>query len=150
MEWLWRKFGKGGGSDIEWESSTWWGRRKGSAGRVGFKEENSLQKRQLLSKKILEKYADRLPVVVVKLPVRGTPEIDKTKFLVPDSFTVQQTVAQIRNSFGSRLLYDQTLYFYVNKNVLLPLSSNMIEAYHRFKDEDGFLYIYYATEDTFG
>ena len=42
------------------------------------------------------------------------------------------------------------LYFFVNNNGIVPTSELLSNVYHNHKDEDGFLYVEYAGESTFG
>lgn len=116
-----------------------------------FKAENSLSKRKQLSEKIIATHKDRVPVILLKVKgaSRGTPDIGKTKFLAPQTFTVQQLLLEIRRSFDT-LRAEQAIYLFVGDGVLVPSSSTIAQVYERFKDEDGFLYIYYSAEDTFG
>lgn len=116
-----------------------------------FKAENSLARRKMLSEKIIKTHADRLPVILLKVKgaSRSTPDIGKTKFLAPQSFTVQQLLLEIRRSFGT-LRPEQAIYLFVGDGVLVPSTSTIAQVYERFKDEDGFLYIYYSAEETFG
>jgi GABA(A) receptor-associated protein len=39
---------------------------------------------------------------------------------------------------------------YVNDNILPPTSATMVTLYRDYKDEDGFLYMSYCGENTFG
>ena len=44
----------------------------------------------------------------------------------------------------------ETLYFFVNENVLVNSSQTMINIYNSHQDEDGFLYLTYCNENVFG
>ena len=43
-----------------------------------------------------------------------------------------------------------SLYIFINGETLAPPSATMSALYSENKDEDGFLYISYASENTFG
>ena len=75
------------------------------------------------------------------------PEIDKTKFLVPMDLTVGQFIYVIRKRI--QLSPEKAIFLYVN-NVLPPTSSLMSQIFEEQKDEDGYLYITYSGENTFG
>jgi GABA(A) receptor-associated protein len=45
---------------------------------------------------------------------------------------------------------DQQIFLFCGKNELPPSASSMASVYKQYKDDDGFLYIFYAGEATFG
>ncbi|KAJ6248176.1 autophagy-related protein [Anaeramoeba flamelloides] len=73
--------------------------------------------------------------------------IDKKKFLVPQDLTVGQFSYIIRKRI--KLLPEQAM-FILCKNMMLPTSMSMSNVYEESKDEDGFLYLTYSGESTFG
>ncbi len=75
------------------------------------------------------------------------PDIDKAKFLVPSDLTVGQFVYVIRKRLS--LASDRALFLFVG-NVLPPTSQLMRECYQQHADSDGFLYVRYSGESTFG
>jgi GABA(A) receptor-associated protein len=85
--------------------------------------------------------------VVEKVPNSQIPEIDKRKFLVPNDISVAQFMWIIRKRI--QLQSEKAIFLFVNKTI--PQSSaNMGQIYANHKDEDGFLYIAYSGENTFG
>jgi GABA(A) receptor-associated protein len=44
---------------------------------------------------------------------------------------------------------EEAIYLFVNERIL-PVSKILGEIYEKYKDEDGFLYIKYDSEATFG
>ncbi len=44
---------------------------------------------------------------------------------------------------------DKAIFIFIN-NVLAPTASQMSRIYEEHKDEDGFLYVVYSGEETFG
>ncbi|XP_046842954.1 autophagy-related protein 8-like [Xenia sp. Carnegie-2017] len=112
-----------------------------------FKEEHTIDVRRAESAKIRTKYPDRIPVVVEKAPKSTIPDIDKRKFLVPNDLTVAQFMYIIRKRI--QLAPEKAMFLFVNK-VLPTTSSTMGAIYEEHKDEDGFLYIAYSGENTFG
>jgi len=99
------------------------------------------------SQKIRRKYPDRIPVVVEKVSSSSIPDIDKRKFLVPSDLTVAQFMYIIRKRI--QLAPEKAMFLFVNK-MLPTTSSTMGIIYDEHKDEDGFLYIAYSGENTFG
>jgi GABA(A) receptor-associated protein len=112
-----------------------------------FKEENTFEQRRAESLKIHSKYPDRIPVVVEKAGRSGIPSIDKHKFLVPSDLSVAQFMWIIRKRI--HLQPEKAIFLFVGK--LLPQSSaSMANIYKEHADEDGFLYVVYSGESTFG
>merc|ERR1712125_54542 len=107
----------------------------------------ALDKRMQVSKRIREKYSDRIPVIVEKAAKSDVPDIDKKKYLVPSDITVGKFVYEIRKHM--KLSPEKAIFLFVN-NVLPPTAELMSHIYDKYKDEDGFLYITYSGENTFG
>ena len=112
-----------------------------------FKEEHNIESRCQESSKIRSKYPDRIPVVVEKAPRTLIQDIDKRKFLVPADLTVAQFMYIIRKRI--QLPPEKAMFLFVNR-VLPATSATMGSIYNDHKDEDGFLYIAYSGENTFG
>eukprot|EP01122_Echinamoeba_exundans_P010618 TRINITY_DN4009_c0_g1_i2.p1 TRINITY_DN4009_c0_g1~~TRINITY_DN4009_c0_g1_i2.p1 ORF type:complete len:121 (+),score=43.86 TRINITY_DN4009_c0_g1_i2:102-464(+) len=113
-----------------------------------FKQEHPFDKRKEVAAKIRSKYPDRIPAIVEKAPKSDAPDIDKKKFLVPQDITVGKFVYEIRKHM-SKLNPEKAIFLFVN-DVLPPSSALMSDIYAKYKDEDGFLYITYSGESTFG
>lgn len=115
-----------------------------------FKKQFSFQKRKEESQKILEKYEDKIPVIVEKHPGASVNDIDKHKFLVPFDMTVAQFIYVIRKRI--ELTDKEALFIFVDKT--LPMTSQTVKSlyddYKTKKEFDGFLYITYCNENTFG
>ena len=114
---------------------------------TSFKDQFPLQKRIDEAKRILKKYPDRIPVIVEKTGKSDIPDIDKKKYLVPSDLTVAQFIYVIRKRISINA--DQAIFIFVN-NTLPVTSSIMLQIYNEYKDEDGFLYVKYSGESTFG
>eukprot|EP00798_Chlamydomonas_sp_ICE-L_P003934 gene3934-14011_t len=114
---------------------------------TSFKSEHPLEKRKAEAARIKEKYPDRIPVIVEKAERSDIPDIDKKKYLVPSDLTVGQFVYVIRKRI--KLSPEKAIFIFV-KNVLPPTAALMSSIYEEHKDEDGFLYIQYSGENTFG
>ena len=80
-----------------------------------------------------------------------TPAIDKQKFIVPKDHSFGKFLLEVRKHVVFRERNpDQALFFYVRGEILPPTAANITHIYQRYKNEDGFLYITYAAENTFG
>ena len=107
-------------------------------------DENS---RSQESNKILLKYPTRIPIIVEKHEKCQFEEINKKKYLVPKDLPINQFVFIIRKRI--KLDPSQTLFVMVN-NSLVSGSELLGEVYETKKDTDGFLYMKYSSENTFG
>uniref|UniRef100_A0AAV2LU92 Autophagy-related protein n=1 Tax=Knipowitschia caucasica TaxID=637954 RepID=A0AAV2LU92_KNICA len=88
-----------------------------------FKEDHSLEHRCIESAKIRSKYPDRVPVIVEKF-----------------MWIIRKRI---------QLPSEKAIFLFVDKTV--PQSSiTMGQLYEKGKDEDGFLYVAYSGENTFG
>eukprot|EP01088_Endostelium_zonatum_P015908 TRINITY_DN4091_c0_g1_i1.p1 TRINITY_DN4091_c0_g1~~TRINITY_DN4091_c0_g1_i1.p1 ORF type:complete len:138 (+),score=46.73 TRINITY_DN4091_c0_g1_i1:54-416(+) len=112
-----------------------------------FKEEHDFGQRKNVAEKIQAKYPDRIPVIVEKAPKSDAPDIDKKKFLVPNDITVGKFIYEIRKHM--QLSPEKAIFLFVN-GVYPPTAELMSVIYKNYKDEDGFLYITYSGENTFG
>ncbi|KAK9202499.1 hypothetical protein WN944_017710 [Citrus x changshan-huyou] len=145
-----------------------------------FKIEHEFEKRRAEAERIREKYPDRIPVIVEKAERSDIPTIDKKNshydpddhqyillcllravcdlvlicqlpflviYLVPADLTVGQFVYVIRKRI--KLSAEKAIFIFVD-NVLPPTGAIMSTIYDEKKDEDGFLYVTYSGENTFG
>jgi len=112
-----------------------------------FKEQHSIEKRKAEAQRIRQKYPDRIPVIAEKVPGSDIADIDKKKYLVPADLTVGQFVYVIRKRI--KLQPEKAIFIFV-KNALPPTAALMSQIYKEQADEDGFLYVTYAGESTFG
>eukprot|EP00750_Incisomonas_marina_P001073 INCI10881.1.p3 GENE.INCI10881.1~~INCI10881.1.p3 ORF type:complete len:118 (+),score=25.94 INCI10881.1:152-505(+) len=112
-----------------------------------FTEERTFEVRAAEASKIRAKYPDRIPVICEKADRSDIPEIDKKKYLVPVDLTVGQFVFVIRNRI--KLPPEQAVFVFIN-DVMPPTASLMSAIYEEQKSPDGFLYITYSGENTFG
>ena len=114
---------------------------------MNFKDKYDIEVRKKESVKIMEKYPDRIPVICEKDPQSDINNINKIKYLVPKDLTVGQFVYVIRKRI--QLSPEKAIFIFVN-NTIPPIASLMSSVYTQHKDDDGFLYITYSGENTFG
>mmetsp|Transcript_27541 Transcript_27541/g.61520 ORF Transcript_27541/g.61520 Transcript_27541/m.61520 type:complete len:128 (-) Transcript_27541:228-611(-) len=112
-----------------------------------FKAEHPLEKRKLEAERIRSKYPERVPVICEKDPRSDIPDIDKKKYLVPADLTVSQFTFVIRKRI--KLPPESAMFLFI-KDTLPQKAALMSTVYEEEKDEDGFLYITYSGENTFG
>tara|TARA_B000000557_G_scaffold141980_1_gene115254 strand:- start:20 stop:373 length:354 start_codon:yes stop_codon:yes gene_type:complete len=114
-----------------------------------FRQKFSFNKRLDESIRMHQKYPDRVCVIVEKSKNSiNIPDIDRTKFLIPKDLTVGNFMYVIRKRI--HLSPEKSIYLFINNLVMPTISTTFAELYDSHKHKDGFLYIYYAGESTFG
>lgn len=112
-----------------------------------YQNEHDFETRKAESSKIRTKYPDRIPIIVEKDARSDMTDIDKKKYLVPADLTMGQFQYVIRK----RIKLDQNKALFIFIKNKLPTTSRLVsEIYEENKDEDGFLYLMYSSENTFG
>ena len=113
-----------------------------------YQKNKHLDVRKKEAASILAKYPDKIPIIVEKSRgCNNINDIDKKKFLVPSDLTMGQFVYVIRKRI--KINSDTAIFLFIN-NKLPPTSSSLSGIYDENKNEDGFLYILYSGENTFG
>jgi len=112
-----------------------------------FKQQHSFEKRKSEADRIRLKYPDRIPIIAEKNAKSDIKDIDKKKYLVPADLTMGQFVYVIRKRI--QLPADQAVFIFV-KDTLPSPAALMAQVYKENADEDGFLYVTYSGESTFG
>ena len=112
-----------------------------------FKEKYSIEKRKNESDKVSQKYKDRSPIIVQRHHSSDLPNVDKCKYLVPKDMTSGQFLFVIRKRI--KIDSSKALFIMVDNNMVTG-SSNLSIVYADDQDDDGFLYVTYTTENTFG
>lgn len=112
-----------------------------------FREEFTLDARCKESIKIMKKYPSRIPIIVEKDNKCNFKDIDKRKYLVPKDLNMNQFIFIVRKRI--KLDSSQAIFLMVN-GILCPSNTTMGDIYDNNHDKDGFLYIIYASENTFG
>ena len=115
---------------------------------VKFKEQYSFAERKDESNRIIIKYPDRIPIICEQLNNRiNNPILDKNKYLIPNDLSIGQFLYVIRKRMS--LPAEKSIYLFVCGTI--PSSSELISnLYYNYRDEDGFLYIGYSSENVFG
>lgn len=114
-----------------------------------FKSETSFEKRHELCSRIQAQYNDRVPIIVEVARSNNQLTLNSKKFLVPCVISVGGFLGEIRKQ--ANVSPEEAIFIFCgNGGVLVPTSNTMEEIYEKYKDEDGFLYITVALENTFG
>jgi GABA(A) receptor-associated protein len=125
--------------------------------KIPYKTKSSIEDRIKESDKIRQKYPDRVPVIVT--PMGSIKPIDKAKFLIPGDLTVSHLQGVIRKRVA--LTQEEAMWIFVigkdGREVIPPTSVTVASLYKEHvednkgdKEWDGFLYVLYSGENTFG
>jgi GABA(A) receptor-associated protein len=117
-----------------------------------YKNTFPLEERKQKSFKMTSLYPDRIPVIVEmsQSSANYTSYINashKVKYLVPYDITMGQFIKILRDKI--KLESSTALFFFIN-NKIFPITSSVGNIYKEHADEDGFLYIEFCEESTFG
>lgn len=115
-----------------------------------YKIKKTVSERKSESQRIKDKYPDRIPIICEKSLMKNSstiPNLDKTKYLVPKDLTIGQFIWVIRKRL--KLEPSEALCLFANGHMMTS-SSTMNVVYDNHKDVDGFLYLKYCNENTFG
>jgi len=108
----------------------------------------TLEDRKLYSAKLITKYPDRIPVVIEPhSKLLKTEKMEKNKYLMPRNIKITEMMVIFRTII--KIDSSKAIFIFVN-NSLIPMRDTVEELYNTYKDQDGFLYITYAYENTFG
>ena len=139
-----------------------------------FKERNSFTERVAAVENIREKFPSKVPVIVerfrkvqsspfqnafITCPTlcltehrtfqeRSLPCIDKVKYLVPQELTMGQLSTIVRNRLS--LSPASSLFLFAPGGAMVTMTATVAELHRESLDKDGFLYIKYASQETFG
>ena len=117
--------------------------------RSKFKNNHTLEERTQESTRIMTKYPERIPIICENYEKNNVsvPTLDKTKYLVPMDLTIGQFMFVLRKRM--KLPSEQAIFLFVNG--IIPSSNALVQdLYQQHRDVDGFLYIGYSGENTFG
>eukprot|EP00697_Spironema_sp_BW2_P000808 gnl/Spiro4/11085_TR5875_c0_g2_i1.p2 gnl/Spiro4/11085_TR5875_c0_g2~~gnl/Spiro4/11085_TR5875_c0_g2_i1.p2 ORF type:complete len:130 (+),score=50.27 gnl/Spiro4/11085_TR5875_c0_g2_i1:104-493(+) len=119
-----------------------------------FKDQHPFEQRQNEALRVRLRYPNKTPVIVERdASARDdVPDLEKTKFLIPNDYTMGQLMFIVRSHLRNRdqaLSPSQTLYFFVNK--MIPRVDELVSSvYATHHDADSFLYVTYVVENSYG
>jgi GABA(A) receptor-associated protein len=115
---------------------------------MSFQKKHTFQERFEEAHRILQKYPDRIPAICEKSEkAANAPNIDKYKYLLPHDLTVGQFMYVIRKRMALRA--EEGIFLFIN-GFIPPSSAYISEMYPLHKDQDGFIYFTYSSENVFG
>jgi GABA(A) receptor-associated protein len=114
-----------------------------------FKQDYVFKKRIKESSRLLEKYPERVPVVIERDEnSKHLTIIDKNKYLVPKDLTMSQLLWVIRKRMNIRR--EQAVFLLSDSGIIFNSTEHISSVYENNKNPDGFLYLEYSNENTFG
>ena len=114
---------------------------------TAFRETHSFETRMAEAIRVKQKYPDRVPVILSYGVHSTIPNMEKNKFLVPSNITIGEFISVVRKRL---CMTEESAIFLFIRNHIPPMSCTMAELYSKYTDTDGFLYITYSDEATFG
>lgn len=112
-----------------------------------YKKKTLFSQRKEESENILEKYPDRVPVVIEQGAEWSNIALDKHKYLIPNDVTVYHLQYILRKRIK---MSDRESIFLFCGTKLLRSDALIQTVYNLNKDPDGFLYLTYSQESVFG
>ena len=113
-----------------------------------FKDKYSFEERFDEVQRIKKKYPEHIPVICEKeRNSAGIASCDKCKYLLKRNMTICEFIYIIRTKI--KLSPEKGLYFFIN-GVIPAMNEMMCTIYRNHKSNDGFLYMRYTSENTFG
>ena len=115
-----------------------------------FTEKNpDFEKRKTESAHIIAKHSDRKPIIAYTDDQNFVDKMEKYKYLVPEDTTIAQFMSVLRKKLD--LKKEEAMFLYVKSGqVIIPTANAIGSVYTEFANEDGFLYIKFVGENTFG
>jgi len=114
-----------------------------------FKNSFSFEDRRNECSRMMEKFQDRIPVIIERIEASDLPKMDRKKLLVPNDIALGQLVQIIRKRIT--LQPNVSIFTYIGEQQkLVSISQPISQVYAENKDEDGFLYVFYTSESTYG
>ena len=112
---------------------------------VDYKKKYSLEERKSKFNEIIKKYPGKCPIICYTSP--ELPDLRNSKFLVATDICYTNFLFSVRKNLN--VTSEQAIYMFINEKLM---SSNRLigEIYENNKEEDGFLYVYICSENTFG
>lgn len=112
-----------------------------------YKQTHPFDERKAEVARVRSRTPDRIPVICERALNSSVPELDKKKYLIPPDVTVGAFIVSIRRRIT--IEPEKAIFLFVGDNV--PSNSTLMgDLYNTYKDEDGFLYVTYSGENTYG
>lgn len=92
---------------------------------------------------------DKVPIIIERFESeKSLPLLDKSKYLVPGHITVAELMQIVRRRL--HLHPDQAFFLLLNEKSIVSNSMTVTQVYQMEQEQDGFLYLVYASQPAFG
>ena len=105
-----------------------------------------IKKRKEEFKKISFSHPNMIPVIIESTALGEV--LPQNKYLVPKAYSFHEFNFNIRKRL--KLSKNAVLHLVINEKRVPTLDTSMLAIYKEYKDPDGFLYIKYSIENSFG
>ena len=113
-----------------------------------YQKAKSLEERKAEFQNVNQSNPGKIAIICEKAPNSKIVDIEKSKFLISGDINLSQFSLLIRKRL--KMGKEEALFFLVNGNKSLTGDDTMKDVYNKYKNEDGFLYIAYASEEVWG
>lgn len=113
-----------------------------------FKQKFDLKTRRTEYNKIQTKYPDYIPVICETDSEDFRDSWLKCKYLVNKNLTIGEFHTVIRKRL--KMSPTTALFLFVNNHTFLPINTSFKTIQNNYADIDGFIYINFSPENTFG
>ena len=111
--------------------------------------EKTLEERINYSTRLLYKYPDRVPVIIEKSEI----QLENNRYLLPKDMFVCNFLSIIKTKLNKTFDDKKAIFTFVKGEsgyFLINLNETIKNVYNNYKNVDGFLYIKFGVENTFG
>jgi GABA(A) receptor-associated protein len=113
-----------------------------------YKSLHGQEERIAEAQRLRSKHPELIPIIVERHTQSSLPQPDKSKFLSPFKLKSSDLIGKIRSKL--ELTQQQSLMAFIDGVHLMPVDKRMCEIYDQYKSPDGFLYILYSEQESFG
>lgn len=113
-----------------------------------FQMRYTFNERKMESERLRHKFPDYIPLIIESSDTHRTAQLEKPRQLFKSCVEISQIIISIRRQI--KLNEKEALFLFVANRVVPSLTRTICELYNEYADKDGFLYITYSVENTYG